>query len=69
MLRAISSGCCVGDVVLVSSVSRVVVVRDIVLGVAVLGCGVEECCVESYSVGRYGVGGYYDEILYTKHVL
>ena len=69
MLRDISSGCCVGDVVLVSSVSRVVVVRDMVLGVTVLCCSVEECCVESYSVWRYGVGGYYDEILYAKHVL
>lgn len=57
------------DVVLVSIVSRVTVVRDVVLWIVMWVCGDEDYCVERYSVGGCGVGGCRGGRLYVKNMI
>lgn len=50
-------------------VSRVTVVRDVVLWVVMWVCGDEDYCVEGYIVGGCGVGGCRGGMLYVKNMI
>ena len=54
---------------LLATMSRVSIVRDVVFGATVLDFGVEDYCVECYSVEGCGIGGYYEEKFYVKSVM